>query len=77
MEVSSIIQEVGVERIQAICSVSRHSIRAAKRDSIFPASWYGVLKPECDRLGIDCPMSLFSFKQPPEGPSDAKSEDAS
>ena len=63
--VNEIIDRVGAAFIQEGCAVSEFSIRAVKRDGVFPASWYGVIKPECDRLGIECPMCLFSFKRPP------------
>ncbi len=62
--VRKITETVGATFIQRECAVSEFSIRAAKRDGVFPASWYAVIKRECDRLGIDCPMGLFSFKRP-------------
>lgn len=59
-----ILNEVGSDHIQKACGVSEYSIRSAKRGRQFPASWYGEIKKECDRLGLECPMELFSFKRP-------------
>ncbi len=60
--VNDIVDLIGSDRIQSICSVKEYSIRAAKRTGVFPASWYKELKSECEARGRICPMSLFSFK---------------
>jgi hypothetical protein len=64
MTVNKIIELVGANYIEASCDVSVYALRSAKREKTFPSSWYGLIKAECDRLGIDCPMDLFSFKKP-------------
>ena len=70
MTTKDIIQAVGKDFIVRECGVSIYSIRAAIREKVFPASWYAALKAECDRLGLACPMELFSFKQPDPSVSD-------
>jgi hypothetical protein len=71
--VNDIISETGAAYIKRSCQVSEYSIRAARRDGVFPSSWYEAIKGECDRLGVDCPTDLFSFKRSsnPTGPADA------
>lgn len=39
------------------------SIRAARADEKFPGAWYGVIKAECDRVGVPCPMSAFRWRE--------------
>ena len=49
----------------AICArlgVSHHSVRYARTDGAFPASWYGPLKEMCDETGIPCPLTAFNWK---------------
>jgi len=50
-----------MQRLLGLCP---SSIRAARQKRAFPASWFKIIKAECDRLGIECPMSLFSFREP-------------
>ena len=63
--VNDIISATGTSYIEKSCQVSEYSIRAARRDGVFPSSWYEAIKGECDRLGVDCPTDLFSFKRLP------------
>lgn len=42
--------------------VSEHSVRYARTAGIFPASWFAVVRAECDRLKVDCPLSAFNWK---------------
>jgi len=59
-----IIDHIGAAHIQSLVRVGPHAIRKAREVGRFPAGWYRVIKTECDRLGIECPMALFSFKYP-------------
>lgn len=59
---SDIINALGAETIQQLCGVGEFSIRAAKRDGRFPASWFDLIDTECAKRGIKCPRSLFAFK---------------
>lgn len=58
-----IIAELGADTIQHLCGVGEFSIRAAKREGRFPASWFALIDAECTRRGIDCPRTLFAFKE--------------
>lgn len=58
-----IINELGAETIQRLCGVGEFSIRAAKRDGQFPASWFDALDQACAAKGIHCPRELFAFKR--------------
>ncbi len=60
---SDIIAAIGSETIQAICKVGVFSIRAAKRDGKFPASWFDAIEGVCTERGIPCPRGLFAFKR--------------
>ncbi|GAA6196668.1 hypothetical protein NBRC116598_21120 [Pseudophaeobacter arcticus] len=39
------------------------AISNAVSDGKFPSSWFEAVERECDRLGVDCPTDLFSFKR--------------
>lgn len=60
-----IINALGAEKIQALCGVGEFSVRAAKREGRFPASWYAEIDKACRAQGIECPRSLFAFKRAP------------
>jgi hypothetical protein len=62
--ISDIISAIGADTIQARCDVGGFSIRAAKRDGKFPASWFDAIESECNAIGIACPRDLFAFKRP-------------
>lgn len=68
---SDIISALGAETVQSLCGVGEFSIRAAKREGQFPASWFDAIDGACQERGIDCPRELFAFKRPA-----ATSEDA-
>jgi len=59
-----IINALGAETIQRLCNVKEFSIRAAKRDGQFPASWFDQIDEACAAAGITCPRELFAFKRP-------------
>lgn len=70
-QVHQIVSQLGDEAITRELGVSIHSVRAAKRERVFPASWYAAVKRLCDEAGIDCPEDAFNFRSPT---SDAPSE---
>ena len=61
---SDIINAIGPDAIQSICQVGEFSIRAAKREGKFPASWFDAIERACSDRGIQCPRDLFAFKRP-------------
>lgn len=60
--VHRIIELLGSEAIERELGLSEFSIRAAKRDRRFPATWYKPLSELCANAGIECPMSAFNWK---------------
>ena len=42
--------------------VKQRTIRLARENGFFPASWYVGMKQLCDEHGLACPESLFNFK---------------
>lgn len=66
INITDIIAAIGADTIQARCDVGEFSIRAAKRDGKFPASWFDAIESECSVRGIECPRELFAFKRPQE-----------
>jgi hypothetical protein len=60
---STIISALGADVIQALCGVGEFSVRAARRDGQFPASWFDAIDGACLERGIDCPRDLFAFKR--------------
>lgn len=57
--------------------VRPRSIRKAREERIFPASWYAVLAVMCAEAGIECPLEAFNWRPycdmhpPSAGPSRA------
>lgn len=56
-----IIDTLGSEAIERALDLTSYSVRAAKRDGIFPARWYGPLSALCRKRGIECPLSAFRW----------------
>lgn len=65
MEIKNIISEIGGDALQEALGVSEYSLRAAKRDGKFPASWWTVVKALADRRGVEVSEDLFNFKPSP------------
>ncbi len=61
--VTDIINDLGSPLIERECQVSEYSVRAAKREQSFPASWYRIIRRLREARGRDCPLDLFNFKQ--------------
>lgn len=60
---TDIINKIGADEVQRLCEVGEFSIRAAKRDGQFPASWFDAIDRACADRGIHCPRKLFAFKK--------------
>jgi hypothetical protein len=63
---TEIITAIGADAIQMACQVGEFSIRAAKRDGKFPASWFDAIEGLCSDRALPCPRELFAFKRPIE-----------
>jgi len=61
--VQDICNEIGREVLASAIGVSRQSISNAISDAAFPASWYEIIKRECDDRGLVCDLVLFKFKR--------------
>lgn len=75
MSVSEIVGAVGRGSLRDKLGVGDAAISNAISRGVFPARWWGVLKAECDTIGIECPLEAFSFAicvspSPDEGSTD-------
>lgn len=61
-DVSSICEAIGRGVLADRLGVGRQAISNAVTEGSFPASWYAIIKDECDRTGTKCPRRLFRFK---------------
>lgn len=66
--VKTIADALGDDLISQTCGVSDHSVRNARWQGRFPASWFVALEAACIAKGIDCPRSAFNFKSPSSEP---------
>jgi len=62
--VKNIADRLGDDAIASACGVSSHSVRNARWQGGFPASWFPVIRQMCAKDGLDCPESAFNFKSP-------------
>lgn len=62
--VQSITKKVPHAEICELFGVKVRSIRLARENGVFPASWYVGMKSLCEKHGVDCPEYLFNFKPP-------------
>jgi hypothetical protein len=62
-DVKYICEKVGRQTLMKRVDVGTAAVTNAISAGKFPAVWYKAIKYECDNLGLDCPMSLFSFKE--------------
>lgn len=58
-----LINQIGRDKISRRIGVGLTAVSNAAVKGSIPASWYEVIRDECDRLGVDCPTYLFSFKR--------------
>jgi hypothetical protein len=63
MTVKEIVEQVGSDKLECACGVTEFSVKAAKRERMFPASWFKVVEKLCNEKGIECPDNLFNFKR--------------
>lgn len=62
--VSEICDAIGRAKLAALLNVKRSAVSNAAVSGQFPAKWFDVVDVEAERLGIDCPRSLFAFVRP-------------
>jgi hypothetical protein len=59
--ISDIVSAVGRAGLRKKLDVSDTAISNALSRGLFPAKWYRIIHGECEAIGIDCPMAMFSF----------------
>lgn len=47
--------------------VKDRTLREARANGYFSASWYPIVSDICKEYGLDCPMDAFNFKAPMAG----------
>jgi hypothetical protein len=60
--VHTITDTVGSDAICARLGVKPRSVRLARTEGRFPASWYAEISAMCDEAGVDCPLDAFNWK---------------
>lgn len=59
--VHRIVSALGADAIVAELGLTEFSIRAAKRDGLFPARWYRPIEALCAKSGVECPVEAFRW----------------
>lgn len=57
--VHRIIRALGADAIASELQLTEFSIRAAKREGLFPARWYRPIEALCAKSGVECPVEAF------------------
>lgn len=65
--VHSITDAIPADAICKRFGVKPRTIRLARENGTFAASWYLGMKALCKEHGLDCPDSLFNFRSPSSG----------
>lgn len=60
--VTHIIDTLGSDRLQNALGVSRHSIKNARWEGVFPSAWFNMIEALCVDAGIECPRHAFRWK---------------
>ncbi|ORE94128.1 hypothetical protein ATO13_08641 [Stappia sp. 22II-S9-Z10] len=60
--VRQIVHALGRDAIQAEIGVSRHAVRYAHNEGIFPAAWFDRIEALCAEAGVPCPREAFNWK---------------
>tara|TARA_R110002051_G_scaffold325869_1_gene432641 strand:+ start:1517 stop:1741 length:225 start_codon:yes stop_codon:yes gene_type:complete len=60
--VKKIIDGIGAETICNRLGVTSHSVRGARTNGAFPASWFDELDALCRSSDIECPRSVFNWR---------------
>lgn len=59
--VHRIIDSLGSSVIEERLGLTGFSVRAAKRDGMFPARWYRPMKALCVENNVECPDEAFRW----------------
>lgn len=63
--VADICKNIGRGKLAELLGVGSTAISNAVVEGRFPAKWYRVVHTLCEESGLDCPVSLFNFVDPP------------
>ena len=48
--------------LMARLGVTERTLREARANGYFAASWFPTVREVCDEFGLDCPMAAFNWK---------------
>lgn len=63
--VAHIIDTLGSEALQHALGVTRHSIKNARWEGVFPSAWFDRVDALCRDAGIECPRECFKWRYGP------------
>ena len=63
MDIKQIITALGPDDITRRLKVTKYSLRAAKRDGVFPALWYAEILKMGEEKSVPIEIALFNFKR--------------
>lgn len=63
-DVSTICDTIGRDAIMRRLGVSKAAVSNAVTAGKFPASWYASISAMCAASNVDCPLGVFSFRDP-------------
>lgn len=62
MDIRELLSKIDVAAFMRRLNAVPPALSNAKAAGRFPAAWYAVVKHECDLVGIECPLELFTFR---------------
>lgn len=60
-----ILDMLGRDAIAESVGVGKPAVNKAAQRNIIPALWYARVRAMCEKVGVTCPLSAFSWKNPP------------
>lgn len=63
MNTKQVIDALGSDAVIRRLGVTKFSLRAARREGAFPASWYEELSRMGEEAGVPIPISLFNMRR--------------
>lgn len=62
---TQILDMLGRDAIADAIGVSKPAVNKAAQKNKIPALWYARIRAMCERVGVTCPLSAFTWKSPP------------
>ncbi len=64
-QAQQIANSIGQRRLSKLLGVTPTAVNnAIKRDNVFPAGWYPIVKEACEAENVECPMGAFRWRDP-------------